>query len=1057
LLHPEGVFEVRVPDPRIDRSTKTLSGYFDSPEKATDEIAKLDGRGNIYVTLNPINSALLARANNRMVANPRATTSDADVVQRAWFGIDFDPVRPSGVSSTENEHELALTKAAEVKAHLIGLGWPEPISGDSGNGAHLLFTIRLPNDEESTKLIQGVLEALDLTFSDDKVVVDVKTFNPSRIWKVYGSLACKGDHTQDRPHRRSRILRTPAKLEVVREDQLVGVVAWLPKDEPSERPQRTGGATFDIEKWIGEHSLGVSKVKEWKGGRLFELDVCPFDDNHKRTARIVQASNGALSFSCFHLSCASRDWHALRDLVEPGLREKRKGKRSTGPQSPKREDAETIDGAPRDDNVIRIGDHELVEWDDNGIDFIHETVLRSGDVVQNRRNVVLGHLEAIARLQIDDETFYVVKQDRETICRADELIRKLKREGRVVSRSHVEDSVNAILNRPGIREGRGHSAVGVYADESGGLKLCADSHLLYPLYKEQDTVTREISKALEYESKPDDVTAYLDLVTKFRSYEVFPAMGIAAIAPFALLLRGNGILLPHLYHLSPEHGLGKSAVARAFSESLYGRLAVTADSFDSEFRFACTMDSAGVPVCIEEADKLKQEKLASALKASAERDVCDKRGQVDLGMITYRSRSCLFLTGNGLPFSSLSVLTRFLAIRFDDGQAANRHRPAARKEFEGIVKRLRPIGFELTRHALKRWPTREALLKEVEEYCQEIERAFPKNFHDSRRAASYSTVYMGLVIWEDFAREWGTKWTRPTVQEFVDFVVLPIEDSTFETGILPVMKFVRWWAWWRATNIDPKTGDTKGMGVTFMHHSVKGETGSIDGSLVTSEVIEAYNEKAEPGFRISSSIELARQVLSAYCIEAKEIGGEGMRGLVRKFGGVSKRCVFVPDEEAEIVRNDAEVKTADEYLLDAVRDETRPDSAATNTMVVTANCGSKPHMERNDPYYQTTKVLPMPHAQARVCGEDIERENEIEQDPIVEDTLRLVSDLQKMNPTMPNGFALATAKDRMTQRGFTLTSEQISNVRSRLGLPPPESVDKTSGGLDEHGEGEHER
>ena len=39
--------------------------------------------------------------------------------------------------------------------------------------------------------------------------VDVKNGNPARVWKLYGTLAAKGDNLPEWPHRLSHILETP--------------------------------------------------------------------------------------------------------------------------------------------------------------------------------------------------------------------------------------------------------------------------------------------------------------------------------------------------------------------------------------------------------------------------------------------------------------------------------------------------------------------------------------------------------------------------------------------------------------------------------------------------------------------------------------------------------------------------------------------------------------------------------------------------------------------------------------------------------------------------------
>jgi len=225
-------FEVRIPH-ADGRSNRTDSGYFNDPQKAAQAIASYDGKApGIYMTLNPVKPDLLGRANNRMRPFAKDTTTDADILRRAWLPIDFDPVRSAGLSSNEAEHQAALAKAGECAAWLASeLGWPEPVFGDSGNGAHLLYRIDLPNDEASTKLIKNDLTAVDARFSDNIVKVDTGVFNAARIWKVYGTMACKGDSIPERPHRQSALVSTPNTVQVVSLEQLQTLAALANQPE----------------------------------------------------------------------------------------------------------------------------------------------------------------------------------------------------------------------------------------------------------------------------------------------------------------------------------------------------------------------------------------------------------------------------------------------------------------------------------------------------------------------------------------------------------------------------------------------------------------------------------------------------------------------------------------------------------------------------------------------------------------------------------------------------------------------------------------------------------
>ncbi len=211
LRRPGAVVEVRALG-----TWKTRSGYFDDFGAAAQAAAELDRQEyQVYLNLNEVDPALLARAANRVrdMGRDDSSTADRDVVRRGWLLVDLDPVRPSGVSATDAEKEAALRRADEIVAHLGAQGWPGPVVADSGNGYHLLYPLDLPNDKESGGLVKGVLEALAFKFDDDKVKVDTGVHNAARIVRLYGTLCRKGDDLPERPHRRSRILTIPMEAQ----------------------------------------------------------------------------------------------------------------------------------------------------------------------------------------------------------------------------------------------------------------------------------------------------------------------------------------------------------------------------------------------------------------------------------------------------------------------------------------------------------------------------------------------------------------------------------------------------------------------------------------------------------------------------------------------------------------------------------------------------------------------------------------------------------------------------------------------------------------------------
>lgn len=115
LAVPGGVTEVRALAENC-----THSGYFTDTAALARRAEALDTDPSvhgIYVTLNEMNPALLARRANRIkmrLARSDSTTGDMDITRRRWLPIDIDPVRPGGVSGTDTEHNLALGKAGEI-------------------------------------------------------------------------------------------------------------------------------------------------------------------------------------------------------------------------------------------------------------------------------------------------------------------------------------------------------------------------------------------------------------------------------------------------------------------------------------------------------------------------------------------------------------------------------------------------------------------------------------------------------------------------------------------------------------------------------------------------------------------------------------------------------------------------------------------------------------------------------------------------------------------------------------------------------------------------------
>src|SRR5262249_12273358 len=134
-------------------------------------------------------------------------------------------------------------------------------------------------------------------FSDNVVCVDLSIYNAARIWKLYGTWACKGDSTPERPHRVAQLLQVPELLTPEPRSLLEQLAALAPEKPTIERQQYSNSqGSFNLDSWLATHNLDVSGPSSWKGGRIWLFPVCPWNVDHtNRAAYILQFANGAIA------------------------------------------------------------------------------------------------------------------------------------------------------------------------------------------------------------------------------------------------------------------------------------------------------------------------------------------------------------------------------------------------------------------------------------------------------------------------------------------------------------------------------------------------------------------------------------------------------------------------------------------------------------------------------------------------------------------------------------------------------------------------------------------
>lgn len=317
VLKPDGeLFELRVFG---KHKGDVYSGYFTDADTAIDELSKirLDGK-SVFFTLNGINEACYGRAQHDEFMQGVTTTGDVDVVTYEWLLIDLDPIRPTDVSSSNEELELAREQAVKVARYLKTQGFEDPVIGMSGNGYHLLYNVGFYNSADSKKLVTDFLTAMALLFNTDHIKIDTVNFNPARICKMYGTVAQKGASTKDRPHRMAYIVSRPKEIRQTKRTYIEHVIeSTLPKKEEPQEYNNFNPRTFDIREWMDRYGLAYTE-KSGPGYTKFVLEHCPFDDTHRAPdSMITTDGTGRIGFKCLHNSCSERTWRDVRLKFEP--------------------------------------------------------------------------------------------------------------------------------------------------------------------------------------------------------------------------------------------------------------------------------------------------------------------------------------------------------------------------------------------------------------------------------------------------------------------------------------------------------------------------------------------------------------------------------------------------------------------------------------------------------------------------------------------------------------------------------------------------------------------
>jgi len=330
LKHDKDLVEIRL----IKKGGKPFSGYFTDIETIIKALKGFyDDYYQVYFTLNKLDDSCYNKTQRDKLLPNMTTTNDDLITRRTSLLIDFDPVRVTDTSSTNEQLQESAKRAIEVESFLAENGFPEPIHGLSGNGCHLLYDIDLPNTTEVTNILKHFYETLSGLFTDKIVDIDRSVYNAARISKIFGSLARKGANTEQTPHRLSKITKIPKERNKVSLNTLMNVANLLPTKEEARqflKTETTNGQGVDVDAFLQKHNIGVLKEETYHGGRKITLEHCVYNHDHKAPdAVIFVSSEGIPNYHCSHNSCADKNgWHHLREFFEPEFYKERENRQN---------------------------------------------------------------------------------------------------------------------------------------------------------------------------------------------------------------------------------------------------------------------------------------------------------------------------------------------------------------------------------------------------------------------------------------------------------------------------------------------------------------------------------------------------------------------------------------------------------------------------------------------------------------------------------------------------------------------------------------------------------
>ena len=362
LLFEKGnVVEMRAIDvPTGNGFVGTFVGWFDDFGKLISEAKKYDSKGAKYVSVsvNPVHRDLLARSYNKLKRVKKGEgTHDKDILSRKWLCIDLDSVRVAGISATDVEKKHAHDKISEVVDLLKSVDFPDPIIADSGNGYHLLYRVDLPNDSTSNAMIDRFYKNISQLMSDDKCTIDSSLSPISKVVRLYGTTARKGDSLPERPHRKSQVISVPAKIELVETSAIESLaVESEPKKTQTSVPNKVFG-NFERARAYIDKIPGAIQGQHGDEDTFKVACVCvnDFGLGREESLRLMREFNARCTPMWSEADLINKIESAINSAKQEPLNKANKFKISYNPMAKRRK----TDDAPQQPLITNVGNTDM--------------------------------------------------------------------------------------------------------------------------------------------------------------------------------------------------------------------------------------------------------------------------------------------------------------------------------------------------------------------------------------------------------------------------------------------------------------------------------------------------------------------------------------------------------------------------------------------------------------------------------------------------------------------------------------------------------------------------